>query len=64
MTVRRDNLLAQYRGHLAYWRERLEQADPSDTEKLDQIRSFVAHYERQIAELRNQDGRADAARER
>ena len=57
MTLRSRDLLVAYRGHLSYWRERLRAVDPSDTAKLEQIRSFIAHYERQIAELERQDGR-------
>ena len=58
MTLRRHDLLVAYQGHLAYWRERLDAADPGDTEKLEQIRGFIAHYERQIAAIKQQDDRA------
>lgn len=57
MTLRSHDLLAAYRDHLAYWRERLHAADPSDTAKLERIRSFIAHYERQIAAIERQSGR-------
>lgn len=55
MTLRIQNLLAAYRGHLAYWRERLRTVNRSDTAKLEQIRSFIAHYERQIAKIKRPD---------
>ena len=58
MTLRRHDLLVAYQGHLTYWRERLRAVDPGDTTKLEQIRSFIAHYERQIAEIKQHDGRA------
>jgi hypothetical protein len=64
MTLRRRDLLVVYRGHLAYWTERLQAVDPGDTEKLDQIRSFIAHYERQIAEMKQQDGPAGGSARR
>jgi hypothetical protein len=57
VTLQNRNLLAAYQSHLAYWKERLQTVDPSDTAKLEQIRSFIAHYERQLADIKRQDGR-------
>ena len=56
MTVQDSDLLLDFQGHLAYWSERLRAVDPADTEKLNRIRSFVAHYERQVAEIKARGG--------
>jgi len=54
MALRRDALLREYQTRLNYWRAELERLDQSAPEEAAQIRSFIKHYEEQIAQLDQQ----------
>ena len=54
MALRRDALLREYQTRLNCWREELERVDRSDSDKAEQIRSFIKHYQEEIAQLDKQ----------
>ena len=54
MALRRDALLREYQTRLSHWREQLERVNRSDSDKAEQVRGFIKHYEDKIAQLDQQ----------